>query len=365
MNPLSPLYFIKENKSRCCLLIFMLFLSYGIYLGGLYVTNPFDNWKYPIEIYEQAVYLIVQPSDDNADNEAQLADFRARVAADGKAELIDMGLYDGFFWETIMGFENGIFSFTFLSAEDFRTYCRSMNIDCDFDSLKSGSMIMSDRFAKNKSLEIGDSIGKDYDENMYGEYTLDAVTEEDGYTLYFIDEDAANPGAFMMLGNGIGGGELYDYADSLQEEYNLFIQQGHRAEIDRQFASLNIIYLFIVIMLSVILAVTINAAFVGMYQRRNYEFAVYRAIGISMRQIIGKIAGELLLIDLIALTAGGAVFFTALYLFNNLVLYPAGKYLRYYNSWALLGLLLCNIMVLVPLILTRCRQMLKTDICEY
>lgn len=43
MNPFSPLYFIKENKARCLLLMFMIFLSWGVYLGGLYATNPRHN----------------------------------------------------------------------------------------------------------------------------------------------------------------------------------------------------------------------------------------------------------------------------------------------------------------------------------
>lgn len=43
MKPLSSVYYIKENKARCLALIFMLFLGYAAYLGGIYVTNPADN----------------------------------------------------------------------------------------------------------------------------------------------------------------------------------------------------------------------------------------------------------------------------------------------------------------------------------
>ena len=52
MKPFSPLYFIKENASRCLALMLMIFLSFGCYLGGLYVTNPLDNWKVPLSYYE-------------------------------------------------------------------------------------------------------------------------------------------------------------------------------------------------------------------------------------------------------------------------------------------------------------------------
>ena len=70
-------------------------------------------------------------------------------------------------------------------------------------------------------------------------------------------------------------------------------------------------------------------------------------------------------LDGIALAIGSAVSFVFLYLFNNLVLYPDGLYLRYFNSTALIYMVLCNVIIIVPLIVTRCRQMLKTDICEY
>lgn len=76
-----------------------------------------------------------------------------------------------------------------------------------------------------------------------------------------------------------------------------------------------------------------------------------------------SLAGRL--IEKIALAVCGIVFFLGLYLFNQLVLYPAGKYLRYFESLSLFGILLCNAVVLVPLVLTRCRQLLKADICEY
>ena len=41
MKPFSAMYFVRENRTRCFLLIFMLFLGYVAYLGGLYVTTDF------------------------------------------------------------------------------------------------------------------------------------------------------------------------------------------------------------------------------------------------------------------------------------------------------------------------------------
>lgn len=361
MNPFSPTYFIKENKTRCILLIFMIFLGFSAYLGGLYITNPLDNWRVNIEYYNNMVSVSQLSNDENGQD---YKSFIAEIIKDNKVEIINLTDWNGFSWGSIMGFDQGQCTFSFNTVDDFKAFCEYHIIDCDFDSLKYGSMIMSEKFAKNKGLNIGEKINKDYDINIYGEFTLDAVTKEDGYTLYFINSSTRTSNC-LLLGTQIKGKALYDYVNSFKNDYNVFVYKGLYEDIKSQFEMFNMIYIFIVILMAIIMAVTINAAFVGMYQRRTCEFAVYRAIGISKKQIIKKIAGELLFMDLISLIIGGGVFFISLYLFNNMVLYPVGKYLKYYHSTALFGLLLCNVMVVIPLILTRCKRLLKADICEY
>lgn len=364
MKPYSAFYYVKENRKRSLLLMLMIILSFGVYVGGLYVTNPYDSWQPHIETYEKIVSVGANSADDTA-----YRSFLKEAASSGKVTVIEMGTYNGMNWETIMGIGTGQCAFSFRSVEDFKTFCELMEIECDYDNLKSGSMIMSDRFAKNRRLSIGDKIDKSYEWNIFSEFTLDAITEEEGYILYFINEEDKTSTAATLIGNGIEGEELYDYVYGLQNQLDnprdVFIYKGVKNDIDGQFEVFDLIYLFIALLLAIILAVTINAAFVSMYQRREFEFSVYRAIGISRRRIIGKIAGELLLIDAIALAVGTVAVLLGLYLFNNLVLYPAGKYLRYFNQTALFYMVICNVIIIVPLIITRCRQMLKADICEY
>lgn len=364
MKPFSAMYFIKENKSRCILLMFMIFLSFGVYLGGLYITNPIDNWELLMQYYDN----IVSVSGSSYEDE----DYRYvidKAINDGKVTIIELGSYNGFGWESIMGFESGDFSFTFRTVEDFKIYCECMGIECDFDNIRSGSLIMSEMHANNNGLKLGDMVEKKKYSSVYSDFSLDELTDEDGYTLYFITPEPENGASAILIGESIHGKELYDYVYGLQSEVedplDVFVYDGVRADIGSQFEMFNLIYMFIAILLSVILAVTINAAFVGMYQKREYEFAVYRAIGVPKKRIIGKIAGELILMDVIALGIGAVITMLGLYLFNNMVLYPVGKYLRYFESLALGNLILCNIIIIVPLIVTRCRQMLKADICEY
>ena len=362
MKPFSPLYYIRENKARCFLLMFMIFLGYGVYLGGLYVSNPLDNWQLAFAYYDEMT--TVTP----ASGDGEYKEFRAfaeELADTGKVEVLELGEYSGLRWESIMGFELGIVSHTFRTVDDFKLYCEHMGIACDFTKLTDGSLIMSEQFARNRGLDIGDTIDKNYDENIYDVYTLDAVTAEKGYTQYYIKQEASSNNWLMLLPKGISGREMYQLIYEVCEKHPVSVYDTLKEDIEGQMEAFNVIYVFAVAMLSVILAVTINAAFVGMYQSRNLEFAVYRAIGIRKRALFGKLVGELFWMDVIALAVGGAVFFLGLYLLNQLVFYPVGKYLRYFEPLALFGIVLCNVVVLVPLILTRCRQLLKADICEY
>lgn len=363
MKPFSPLYFIRENKARCILLMAMLFLSFGVYLGGLYVTNPLDNWKSVIEYFND--FVNVNASSEDTDYK-ELNGFIDEMSQSGDVSVIRIGGNSGMLlWETIMGFDSGSYSLTFSSVDDFRLYCGHYDIDCDFSSLKPGSLILSERMANNHAISLGQTVDSDFSSNIYDTFTLDAVTKEKGYTAYFIDDSYKTFTAAILLGNGISGKELNERALSLADKYDVSVNFGLEESIDSQLGVFSSIYIFIVIFLAIILAVTINAAFAGMYQKRNFELAVYRAIGISKRKIFGKIIGELVIIDIIALAAGAVVTLVFLYLFNNLVLYPVGKYLCYFHPTALFALLLCNITSLLPLVILRLRQIKKADICEY
>ena len=361
LRPFSPLYFIRENKARCILLMLMIFLGFGCYLGGLYVSNPSDNWERYFQYCDAMVNVRPAVSDENL---TEFNAFLEELDRSGKVTILQLGIQEGFMWQSIMGFESGAASITFLSVEDFRTFCEYHGIQCDFDGLGDKSLIISDMLARNMGLKMGDQVNRETHENVYSKYTVRAITQEDGYLQYYINRDADKYNGRLILGRGISGQELHDLVRLIGEEHHIYIYELEE-EITSQFAIFNSIYLFIVLLLSIILAVTINAAFVGMYQRRNFEFAVYRAIGMGRGAIVKKLVGELLWMDLFALALGGGVVFLGLYLFNNLVLYPSGKYLQYFHLMALVGLLLCNVMVLLPLIVTRCRQLLRADICEY
>lgn len=363
MNPLSPLYFIKKNKARCILLMFMIFLSFGAYLGGLYIYTPQENWEYAIEIDENLVEVYQLSTDSGAVNYKA---FRDEMKKRDNIIVLEEGWYNQIDRKTVMGFTDGSVCYTFRTVDDFRVFCEHNDIECDFSAIKPKTVILSRLMADSKGYKVGSVIAPDEKENNFEyDFTVAALTEEHGYTQYYIGQEDETNNDILLLGNGISAEEVRKQAAEVAQKYPIRFAMSLRAEIDELYSIFNTIFMVVVIFLALILSVTVNAAFVGMYQRREFEFAVYRAIGISKRRIVGKIVGEVLLMDVIVLIAGGALFFLGLYLFNELVLIPDGLYLVYSAPIAIVALVLCNVMTVVPLIITRTRVLLKANVCDY
>lgn len=363
MKPVSALYYIKENKLRCALLAFMFVLTYIAYIGGLYIYNVPEIYEYHEDAMKKYAIIYADPSDTDF---SKLNAAMEKIEKDDRITVIKQGYVSSISISSVMGLHHSFFQGSFRSVEDFKTFCGHMGIKCDYSNLKAGSMIASQMVVNNRGMELGKVFAEEdkYD-RMMAEYTLDAITDQEGPFVYYID-DRENEN-YILLSTGMSEEEFEDYTAELKQKYDIFVNDRAYLMriIDEQLNGMIVIYVFILILLAVVMAVTINAAFVGMYIHRKPEFAIYRAIGIGKREIAGKIASELLAVDAIGLVSGGVLMMLILYLLNNLALYPKGLMLFYYNNLALFGLLLCNLAVLAPMIITRCRQMIRADICEY
>lgn len=362
MKPISAWYFIKENRVRCGLLAFMFVLTYLAYIGGLYATNVQTAFDYQKEGMKD--YAAISPSASDGDF-SQFKSAMEEIQKNTDIKLIKQGVISRICVKSVMGFQNVYDQWAFNSVEDFKAFCEYRGVKCDFDSLTTGHVVMSQMAANNRGLEIGDKLVGWEDDVLLHSYTLGAITDEEGYWIYYINEEENLN--YIMLRGDLTEEEFAKYTGELDEKYNVnvFDREVMIENIDIQLGGFNFIYAFIVVLVAIIMAVTVNAAFVGMYQHRKPEFAIYRAMGITKGQIVRKIAGELLLIDVVGMAAGGALMMLILYLLNELVLFEQGLWLNYYHPFALIGLLACNLAVLVPMMLTRSRQLLKADICEY
>ncbi len=365
MKPLSAIYYIKKNKMRCFLTIFIFVLTYVIYIGGLYFNNIEQTFEYSIERLDK--FAAIQPNGTGVKEKFEQS--KLKSMEDDRLLVIEQLYGGGVYINSIMGsVKNGYPTFSFKSVEDFKSYCEYMNISCDFESLKEGSAVMSEMFALNRGLERGELVTADEAENevLYGDFILDAITDEEGYSFYTIGGADLNT-EYLILPVEMDLEQFGVFLKELSDDYDVTAVNGEylEEEIARQMSSMNKIYFFIVIFTAVVIAVTINAVFVGMYQKREAEYAVYRAIGIGRKRIRRKLICEILVMDLIGLLIGGIVCITALYLLNSLYFHPSGRHIFYYHPISLIGMLVCNGVVLIPLIFTRSRQLMRADICTF
>ena len=362
INSFSAVYYIMQNRFKCGLLMFMFFLTYIAYLGGVYVTNLPTMYEYAAERMEK--FVVIGPSAKDTDW-SQFQGAVEKLQEEDGITIIQQSVISSVYTKSIMSFTTSYPRYAFRTVEDFKIFCDYMGIHCDFDNLKEGSFVASKLMANSRGMQIGDTLIQKEDENIYHDYTLDAVTDEEGYTAYFIN-DNTNYNC-ILLPTGMTMEAFHEYLAALEEEYEIAMTdvESYRESNAKDFESFQMIYVMIVVLLAIVMAVAINAAFVGMYQQREAEFAVYRAIGVSKGRIVGKLMKELLLMDGIGIVAGGAIALLGIYLFNHLVLIPDGLMLLYYHPLAVGGMLLCNIAVFLPLVLTRSRRLLKTDICAY
>lgn len=367
MKPFSAVYFVKKNKLRAALLVFMVVITSAIYLGGLYISNVVSIFDEELENLKKQAFIMPYQTD------SEYADFNKTVEMLKEEEgiiLLEQGIINNIYTNTIMNFNMGMQAYTFKNVKDFETYCEFYGINIkeqlEGKSLGNGSVILSSLQADNRGLKLGDTLLlEDEGEHTDQEYKLDALTDEDGYSIYFIS-DTDNL-VYIILSGNMSSEKFKNLIDEIKTEnkVNVFDYDSYKNNVDSELSTFRYIYFFIILLISVVMAITINAAFVGMYQHRQGEFALYRAIGISKRKLKLKIVSEVLLIDAIGIVTGLCITIIGVYLLNHLYLIERGLKLFYFNEMSLAGMIISNIIIFVPIVILQGRKLMKTDICDY
>lgn len=341
-------------------------LTFAVYMAGLYISNVKSMFNITLERDRKITLIGSTATDKNC------VDYLKIIKMLEKEEgitILHQGAANDIYTTSIMGFDNGYASYTFQNKEDFQTYCDFTGIkitDSNRDrELGDGSVIMSSMQAANRGMQIGDRLVAGNDELLDQEYTLDAITDNDAYSTFYIsDTDNAR---CLVLNNSLDDSRFKELFKNMETKYNVYIRDYnyYKDMIDGQMGNFYYIYFFIIILLSVIMAVTVNAAFAGMYQHRNGEFAIYKAMGIPAGKIRFKILSEVLLIDIIGLLSGVCIIMVIIYLLNNLYLIQHGLRLFYYNNMSMAGITISNLIILIPVTVFQGSKLIRADISDY
>ncbi len=255
---------MKQNKKRSFLLVFMFVLTFAIYIAGLYISNVSTMFGYSMERNKKIARIRPYNTDESYEDFYKAL---KKLEEEKKITVLPQGRLSDIYFESIMNFNAGDANYSFRNKEDFETYCEFTGIKLldKNKELGNGSVIMSSLQASNRGMELGDPLIAEEDEFTNQNYTLDAITDDEGYSIYYIsDTDSAD---YLVLNSSMDNNGFKEMLGKIGSEYNIFIGDNdyYKEHMDSQFRNFNYIYFFVIILLSIIMVVTINAAFAGMY----------------------------------------------------------------------------------------------------
>ncbi|MBQ6661456.1 MAG: ABC transporter permease [Lachnospiraceae bacterium] len=363
MKPYSALYYVKENKGRSLLIAAMFFLTTLLLLGGNYIQSNYYYWEGIIDYTEHVIEVEASVNDE------EFRDYYAIVdKLSGDPDLTVM-LHSGYGepsldWKCTMGFMMGGYAARYNTPEDLKEAFRILGYEADLSGLRNGSLIVSRAMAANHGFTIGDIV--DESEGLSGTYTLDALIDEETYAIFYVEEyPEENLMRAHVMSKTLSYPELRERILTACEGSRCKVQNSMRNEINRQFQPINLIFYSALLLLSLVIAFSVNSVIAGHYNKRMYEFGVYRAIGLTKRDVRRKCAAEIIITDLAAIAAGVAFVELFTFLMNELYYRPGGRYLPYFSWLGVIGLIASNILVLIPAILIRGRVMCKADVTEF
>ncbi len=364
LKPFSAFYYIKENKGRSVLCIFMMLLASFMFLAGNYIHSELYTCEKEFEYSDKLVIAGIQSTDEEY---RDFAAFKKLVQEDEKLKYVDATAYgfSGMQHGTVLDLEMGGWTYVFNSTEDMKKVFKHLGIEGDFSNCKHKSMIISQDFADNKGISLGDKIDDTFDSNINGEYTVDAIIDDGSFCTFYVYEDDDSLGRLYIYSDTMEGEELYHYVKSLAGDKKVQISESERDEWMPQFYVFYMVFYLVDFLVAIVLAVTVNSVITGQYLKRTYEFGVYRAIGRSKRDVKKKVAAEILTMNMIACIIGFLTIFLFTYLINELVYEKQGLHLLFSSDTGWIGFILCDILIVVPLVLSKGIRMSRADVTEF
>lgn len=379
MSPFAPVSYIRRNRARSAVLALMLGFTAVCFLAGMYIEH--QQAVFELSYDKPSDYLLVYSNSNSMEIVNELSDF-GEVCEDYAPDKADtvIGVNNLYFsYNTIMGYDNSTGSIMFRKEEDFEEFNRVMTDVPDEVVLRDGEIMLSQTLADNWGVKEGDVLeySDDWDKAYFADpVTVKTIVDIPGMVLYGVSSEV-NGDTVMFLRSEpdtVSGYDRQTVNDVLEDagakisaDYpHIQIQTNYSwlNEIKDQLSMFKYILFAIAFIIGLVLAVTVNAAFSAAYEKRKYEFSIYKAIGFSKSQIFGKVAGEVLLLDLIGLITGGLICLLVI-LTVNYILGPQGIYFFKVSVTGILSTIGCNLMVVVPTILLNLKRVRKYDVTVY
>ncbi len=356
MKPFQALYFVRHNLSRVLTVLVMVALTGLLYVGGSYLSNIEVEFLKVQDRHQDFAYVNLVTGIEESVKE----EFLKEIEQDETLHLFPVG-GNNFQFPTVLTFTNGDNAFSY-SVEDFLWVNERTGWVEDTNLVKDNTLFVTERSAKYLGLKEGDLFTENREEAAfyYGEhpYTVQFMNG-DSFGVCLVAEDSAENQFYHLTWSEKGDKESFGKRlAQLQAKYDGVQIQTYEERYERakeMFAINSIIFLGIIVVVTCVFFITINAVLVGIYDKRKSEFRIYECIGITQKKICWKVMKELVLMSAIGMVLGILVAFLVIALLNIFVYAESGLQLYYYHPWALGSWLICNGMILVPSIFLRLR----------
>ena len=376
-NPMRASMFIKRNKMRSFALVLLMACITVCFLGGMYTDSVMDTYEVVYDDYSD--YAMMYPTSGSP---TSYAEFNELIQEMDKyktehCNTIIGVTYTFYEFKTLMGFNNECEGFIFQTQEDFENFQEVTDTLPDDLELNDGEKVISRLLANNWGVEVGDVL--EYEDNewekaglFYQPMRVKAILDIPGMQLFGLGEQSETS-AFLLLRDSASSDDktvsdeldnagirvMQDYENARANTNSLTLK-----ETKQQLGILDVVFGGIVILVAIVLAVTINSAFSAVYEKRKYEFSIYKAIGFKSSQILKKIISEVFLLNGVGLALGSILCFLTI-IIANYYLYPKGMSFLNVSVLGIVGTLVCNMLVVIPVIFFCWRRTKKYDVTIY
>lgn len=271
-------------------------------------------------------------------------------------------------YPTMLGFQNGIELFTFLQ-EDFLRLNQQEHLIPEDTILKENMLLVSEREAAFLNVTEGDEIENDYDKisaylSTDHRLPVGPLMKRDAFIGCMVTQDTMYSNCYLVTWSEGTKKETFDQLiKQIDMEYptiKVITYTDLENQLSEAYGVNNIIYYSIIVIIAIVFAITTNAVFVGVYEKRKKEFVLYEAIGIAKKRIYQKVAKEILLMDGVGILLGGILTIIIVSLLNQFLFCSQGLVMRYFNATAFYATLFCNVAIILPGILLRFKFIRKS-----
>ncbi|MBR6664702.1 MAG: ABC transporter permease [Lachnospiraceae bacterium] len=362
MKPFQAMYFVRHNLSKVMTVFIMIALTGLLYVGGSYISNIEVEYLKTYEPEKDVAFVNLNGMSTEQGKDA----FLEEVRRDESLQLIPVGV-NGFQFPTVLAFINGNSSFCY-SKEDFLWRNQRMGWVEDSSLVEENTLFVSERYATYLGVKEGD-LYSDNSEKLslyFGEGPYEVhIMEGDGFGNILISNECLTNEYYQLTWSDKGSREVFESrVAELKEKYKEIDINTHAERVKRareNFEINAVIFLSIMVVVTCVFFITINAVLVGIYDKRKSEFQIYESIGIPKSKIRRKVVGELVIMSAVGMVLGLALAMGMITLLNVCIFAKDGLQLYYYHPWALGSWLICNAMILIPSILLRLRAIHKSS----